>query len=65
MSDERRTFVLHHGGAERAFSDHPTEVARRALITAAEVEDAEWRPLILRAASALPYRAPLARAERA
>jgi hypothetical protein len=53
--------TLHHGDSTREFAEHPTEAARKALIVAAEVEDGVWPALLLRAAAALPCRAPLAR----
>ena len=34
------TLTLHHGENKQDFTEHPTEVARRALMAAAEVE---WR----------------------
>jgi hypothetical protein len=63
MRDEssRPVLTLHHGDSAREFAEHPTEAARKALIAAAEVEDGVWPALLLRAASALPCRAPLAR----
>jgi len=41
--------TLHHGDQQAQYVEHPTEVARKALMAAAEVETADW-------ASALPHR---------
>jgi hypothetical protein len=53
--------TLHHGGNERTFAAHPTAEARRWLLAAAEVETPEWSALLLRVASALPHRGPIAK----
>jgi hypothetical protein len=50
--------TLIEGDAVAEFSEHPTEVARRALFDAANVETPEWSALVLRFASALPDRRP-------
>jgi hypothetical protein len=48
--------TLHQGDAQASYTEHPTETARKAMITAAGAEDDVWRPLLLRAAAALPSR---------
>jgi hypothetical protein len=53
------TLTVIGGGGERTFEEHPTEIARRALMAAAEVETPEWAAVVLRFASALPHRGPL------
>jgi hypothetical protein len=53
------TLTLHQGDAQEDYVEHPTEIARRALIAAAEVEVEGWPGLLLRVARALPSRAPL------
>jgi hypothetical protein len=53
--------TLHQGDAKTSFVEHPTEVARRALMAAAEVETDGWPELLRRSARALPCRGPLLR----
>jgi hypothetical protein len=48
------------GAASASFSEHPTEVARKALLAAAACETDDWAAVLRRVASALPHRAPLA-----
>ena len=52
--------TLHQGDAHRIFTEHPVEVARRAVVEAADAEDAagqrEWAGIMRRFASALPQR---------
>ena len=57
------TLTLHHGDAEAVYIEHPIEVARKALMAAADVEDDEWRSLLRRVALSLPRRAPVRRGE--
>jgi hypothetical protein len=58
--------TLHQGDAERTFVEHPVEVARRALLEAADLEQdsggngPEWARIMRRVASALPRRGPIA-----
>ena len=44
--------------ADKGMVEHPMEIARQALITAAAVEP-EWSDLMLRFAYALPARGPI------
>lgn len=48
--------TLHHGAAERTFTEHPIEVARRALLEAAEIEDIHMARALRRVAETLPDR---------
>lgn len=48
--------TLHQGTNTAAYGRHPTEIARDALLTAAEAETPEWAAVIQRFASALPHR---------
>lgn len=64
MDRQSRIFTLHQGDAEASFGEHPTEIARQALIDAAEVEGYPLADQMLRFAATLPERAQLARAER-
>jgi hypothetical protein len=52
--------TLHHGAAEQAFTEHPTEIARKALIAAADLEAGPWAEVLRRFASTLPHRGPIA-----
>jgi hypothetical protein len=47
------------GAAQQAFETHPTEIARRALMAAAEVESPRLADQLLRFAEALPDRGPI------
>jgi len=53
------TLTLKQGGSETSFTEHPIEVARRALIAAAEVEEPVLAASLRRVAAALPHRRPL------
>jgi hypothetical protein len=55
--------TLHHGEAERTFEEHPIEVARKALLDAAETEGSDWAGVMLRFASALPHRGAILRGD--
>jgi len=55
------TLTLHQGGASQRFEEHPVEVARRALLEAAEIEDETWSSTCRRVASLLPERGRLVR----
>ena len=57
------TFTLMQGDAEQAFEEHPTEVARKALMAAAEVEIGRWPGLLREAAANLPDRPAIIRKE--
>ena len=48
--------TLHHGDRQAQYVEHPTEVARKALLAAAEVETPDWASVLQRVASALPHR---------
>jgi hypothetical protein len=50
------TLTLHHGANEREFVEHPMEVARRALIAAAEGEPECVAAALRRVAGSLPER---------
>ncbi len=50
--------TLIEGDARATFEQHPTETARRWLMTAAEVEEGWVAEVMLQFASALPYRHP-------
>jgi hypothetical protein len=54
-------FTLHQGGATQTFEEHPVEVARKALLAAAEVESSRWSGILLRFAEALPERGRMVR----
>jgi hypothetical protein len=54
--------TLHQGDAEASFVEHPTEVARKALMAAADLETGRWPELLRRVASELPFRAPITKA---
>jgi hypothetical protein len=60
-TDPRPVFTLHHGGNSATFQKAPMEVAREALIAAAELEeeDGPLRDAIRRFASLLPDRRPV------
>jgi hypothetical protein len=51
--------TLHQGGAEAVFEEHPTEIARKALMAAVEIETPDWAAVLQRFASALPHRVPI------
>jgi len=57
--------TLHLGDAEASFEEHPIEIARKALIAAAELESPDWSAVMLRFASALPPRGRLIQREEA
>jgi hypothetical protein len=48
--------TLHQGDQQQEFAEHPTELARQALIAAAAVEGEDWAYIIRRFARALPNR---------
>jgi hypothetical protein len=50
---------LHQGDNTAEFEEHPTEVARRALRAAAEVEQGLLSLSMLQAAESLPKRDPI------
>ena len=50
------TLTLVQGDAEQAFQQHPMEVARRALMAAADLESEDWAARLRRVAAALPSR---------
>ena len=52
------TLTLHHGDAQASFAEHPTEVARQALIAAARVEDGRLADQMIRFAATFPERRP-------
>lgn len=51
--------TLYQGENKQEYVEHPTEVARRALLAAAEVESGWLVEVMRRFASALPPRAPI------
>lgn len=54
--------TLHHGDAQASFTEHPMEVARRALKAAAELEpDGRMARTLTNIADDLPFRDRLAR----
>ncbi len=57
------TLTLHHGDTEQAFEAHPLEVARQALLAAADLEPDDWAARFRRVAEALPDRPPIVRKE--
>lgn len=57
------SLVLHQGDAQAEYMEHPTEVARRALMAAAAVEVGRWPELLRRFGTALPERDPIKREE--
>lgn len=59
------TLTLHQGDAHAEYVEHPTEVARRALLAAAEVEVGRWPALLREAARQMPDRRPLRRTRQA
>lgn len=48
--------TLHQGDQEAEYEEHPVEVARRALLEAAKLEDDDWAHVMRRFAGALPDR---------
>jgi hypothetical protein len=48
--------VVHHRDQQAVYAEHPTEVARKALLAAAEVETRDWASILERVASSLPRR---------
>jgi hypothetical protein len=48
--------TLHQGDQQAEYVEHPTEVARKALMVAAEVENPRWAALLVRFAESLPPR---------
>lgn len=48
--------TLHHGDQQAEYVEHPTEIARKALMAAAEVETLDWANILQRVASSLPHR---------
>ena len=48
--------TLHHRGQQAQYVEHPTEVARKALLAAAEIEVPRWSALLIRFAESLPPR---------
>jgi Bacterial RNA polymerase, alpha chain C terminal domain len=48
--------TVHEGTVIPSFDEHPTEIARQALVAAATVETEEWAAILRRVASALPLR---------
>jgi hypothetical protein len=48
--------TLHQGDEKAFFAEHPIEVARKALIAAAEIEGEAWSSAFLRSAELLPKR---------
>jgi hypothetical protein len=50
--------TLHHGEAhaEYKYTEHPIEVARKALMAAADLETGAWAEVLRRFASTLPHR---------
>jgi len=59
------TLILHQGDAQAEYVEHPTEVARKALMAAAEIESGRWPELIRNAARLLPDRRSILKKERA
>lgn len=58
------TLTLHQGDGLRAdYTEHPIEVARKALIAAAEMESGRWPDLLRQTASLLPERSRIMRGE--
>ena len=49
-------FTLHQGDAEASFVEHPVEVARKALMAAADLETPRWAEALRRFAELLPVR---------
>jgi hypothetical protein len=54
--------TLHHGAGEATFTEHPTEMARKALLAAAEIETPHLAAAMRRVAAALPDRPAIRRA---
>jgi hypothetical protein len=54
------TLTVIHGNEQRTFEEHPNEVARKALMAAADVEEPLLAAALRRVALALPHRGPLA-----
>ncbi len=50
------TLTLIDGNAQQAYEEHPVEVARRALMAAADLESPDWAARFRRVAAALPHR---------
>jgi hypothetical protein len=55
-------FTLHQGQSEATFEEHPTELARKALIAAAQIETPTLARHLHRIAELLPDRAPVRKA---
>ena len=60
------SLTLHQGDEQREFVEHPIEIARRALLDAATLEEtadhdtsAPWAGVMRRFASSLPNRGPI------
>lgn len=53
--------TLHQGDAEASFTEHPIEVARRALLEAAEIEGEPWARILCQVAAAIPDRREVVR----
>lgn len=51
--------TLHQGDNQAEFTEHPTEVARKALTAAAKVESPPLADHLSRFAATLPDRAPI------
>jgi hypothetical protein len=50
------TLTLLQGNAEQAFEEHPTEIARKALIAAADLETGAFADQLHRFAATFPRR---------
>jgi hypothetical protein len=51
--------TLHQGDNRAEYTEHPIEIARKALMAAADVERDDWSGVLRRFASALPERGPI------
>lgn len=51
--------TLHQGAAQGSFTEHPTEIARRALLAAAGLETPVLADHLRRFADTLPHRAAI------
>ena len=55
--------TLHQGEEQQEYTEHPTMLARQALLEAAEVETEDWAALLRRVARALPNRPRISRVD--
>jgi hypothetical protein len=57
------TLTLHQGDQRAEYVEHPIEMARRALLAAAELESGRWPELLRGTARNLPERGPIMKRE--